>query len=91
MRNHIVEEATCSKLRDVNGGSKSGSNLSFLSLQRRKSEAVMKSKFAACHKLEGSSPILQLVKNRASKLPSTQQSEVDLKTLTLTETIINFL
>ena len=45
-RNHIAEKATCSKHRDVDGGSKSGSNLSFLSLHSRKSEeAVMETKF----------------------------------------------
>lgn len=47
MRNHIAEKATCRKHGDVNGGSKNGSNLSFLSLHSRKSEeAMMKTKFA---------------------------------------------
>lgn len=47
VRNHIAEKATCNKHRDVKGGSKSGSNLSFLSLPSRKSEAaVMETKSA---------------------------------------------
>jgi len=71
-RNHIAEKATCSKHRDVDGGSKSGSNLSFLSLHSRKSEeAVMETKFVIWRKLEESSSILQLLKDRASKLLST--------------------